>query len=56
MSSEMYTDTSLYDINAHLQYLYLYSGHSTGNRTKTFLVGMSMRGSWQVDFDHERSS
>lgn len=23
MSSEMYTHTSLYDINAHLQYLYL---------------------------------
>lgn len=36
MSSEMYTHTSLYDINAHLQYLYLYSGHSTGNRTKRF--------------------
>lgn len=36
MSSEMYTRTSPYDINAHLQYLYLYSGHSTRNRAKLF--------------------
>lgn len=36
MSSEMYTCTSPYHINAHLQYLYLYSVHSTRNRVKLF--------------------
>lgn len=30
MSLEMFTRTSLCDINAHLQYLYLYSACSTG--------------------------
>lgn len=31
MFLEMFTQTSLCDINAHLQYLYLYSAQSTGN-------------------------
>lgn len=31
-SSETFTCTSLCDINAHLQYLYLYSGHRARNK------------------------